>query len=123
MTHRAFAGLAMLVAIGVLGAPVSAHLAVSRTAPADGATVAASPAHVRVWFTQPPSDRLSRLELHGPSGEVELSPVQVNREDRSISAAVTGSLARGAYEVRWRTAGNDGHVMRGCFSFTVEPKP
>lgn len=124
MTCRAIAGTSLLVALGVLAAsPLLAHLAVSKTAPANGATLEKAPGQVQVWFTQPPSERVSQLELHGPGGAISLGEVQVNRDERTISAAVPASLDPGGYEVRWRTAGNDGHVMRGTFSFSVKSKP
>jgi methionine-rich copper-binding protein CopC len=99
---------------------LAAHLAVARTSPADNAALKSSPGRVQVWFTQPPSEKVSRLELHGSAGEVALGETAVNQQDRSISAAVPGALKPGSYEVRWRTAGNDGHVMRGAFRFSIE---
>lgn len=123
MTRHAIIRISLLVALGVAAAsPLLAHLAVSKTAPARGATLEKGPERVQVWFTQPPSDRLSHLELHGPDGEVALEEPRVDRDGHSISAAVTSSLGAGRYEVKWRTAGNDGHVMRGSFAFTIAPK-
>lgn len=107
--------------IAALVIPVSAHLAVVKTAPADKAGMKSPPERVQVWFTQPPSDRVSRLELHGPGGEVAVGETEVNRTEQWIAAAVKGSLEAGEYEVRWRTAGNDGHVMRGTFRFSLAP--
>jgi len=121
MPRRSFLAAFTLFALSA-AAPLFAHLAVVKTAPADGANVAASPARVQVWFNQPPSERLSHLELQGPGGEVTLVELQVKRDERSISAAVPSSLGAGRYEVKWRTAGNDGHVMRGSFAFTIAPK-
>ena len=112
----------MAAVLTALAAPpgLGAHLAVARTSPADKAALKSSPERVQVWFTQPPSAKVSRLELHGPAGEVALSETAVNQQDRSISAAIQGALKPGRYEVRWRTAGNDGHVMRGAFQFSIE---
>ena len=76
----------------------------------------------QVWFNQQPSPRISRLGLRGPDGrDVELGKVEVHSEDRSISAAVPAALPPGTYEATWRAAGDDGHVMRGAFTFTIVP--
>jgi methionine-rich copper-binding protein CopC len=101
---------------------VRAHLSVVKTMPADQSNVPVSPARVQVWFNQQPSPRISRLSLRGPDGkDVELGKVEVHSEDRSISAAVAAALPPGTYEATWRAAGDDGHVMRGTFTFTIVP--
>jgi len=120
--RRGTAAFAALFLFAVLTASLSAHLAVVKTSPGKDQTLDRPPPQVQVWFNQPPSERVSRLELHGPDGEVALAELRVNREDRSISAAVTGAPGAGRYEVRWRTAGNDGHVMRGTFAFSIASK-
>ena len=39
--------------------------------------------------------------------------------DKSMSTAVEGAMGDGAYKVAWQAAGDDGHVQKGEFSFTV----
>lgn len=111
---------ALAFAVGGLTVVLSAHLAVSKTLPADKATVTESPAQVQVWFTQQPSPRVSLLQMKGPAGDVELGETTINRDDRSIAASVPTTLAPGRYEVSWRTAGDDGHVMRGTYTFSLK---
>lgn len=118
---RSVAGALCFAIVAVLAVGVSAHLAVSKTMPADKSTVSESPARVQVWFTQQPSPRVSLLEMKGPAGEeIKLGDIEIVGRDRSIAAAVRGTLAPGRYEVAWRTAGDDGHVMRGTFAFSVK---
>jgi copper resistance protein C len=121
MTPRRTA-FALLVSFTLVTLPaaLAAHLTVLKTMPADGAVVTEPPAEVQVWFDQQPSPRVSRLDVKGPGGDVALDRIAVHAEDRSISAAVTGTLPAGAYEVTWRTAGDDGHVMRGTFTFVLK---
>jgi copper resistance protein C len=109
-------GLALLAVLPVI---LSAHLDVVKTMPADRSTVADAPSRVQIWFSQQPSSRVSRLDMKGPGGDVPLGGIEINREDRSIAAPVGRTLAPGSYEVSWRTAGDDGHVMRGTFTFTL----
>ena len=110
-----------LAIVAALTASVAAHLAVSKTVPADQSTVSKPPARVQVWFTQQPSPRISLLQMKGPGGaDVKLGDMEITRQDRSIAAAVHGTLSPGRYEVTWRTAGDDGHVIRGAFTFLLK---
>lgn len=113
-------GLCLSALLVVFAATAGAHLSVVKTAPANEATVTAPPSQIQVWFSQQPSPRVSRLDMRGPQGDVALEPVQINRQDQSMSAAIKGTLPPGRYEVAWRTAGDDGHVMRGTFVFTLQ---
>jgi methionine-rich copper-binding protein CopC len=115
-------GFFVLALMAAFTAGLAAHLSVLKTMPADDTTVSPPPERVQVWFNQQPSPRISRLELRGPGNEqVEIGQLEVHGEDRSISAAVPAPLAPGTYEATWRSAGDDGHVMRGTFTFTVGP--
>lgn len=120
-SDRFVLGLALLALVGVLTVGLSAHLAVSKTLPADASTVSAAPARIQVWFTQQPSPRVSLLQMKGPGGDVPLGEISLSRQDRSIAAPVDGTLTPGTYEVTWRTAGDDGHVLRGSFTFSLQP--
>lgn len=105
-----------LVAASV--AIVGAHMAVQKTMPEADEVLSESPQHIQVWFTQSPDPAISRLTLAGANGAVALGGTEV-RDDRSLMAALPAQLGAGAYTVRWRTAGDDGHTQRGEFAFTV----
>jgi copper resistance protein C len=96
-----------------------AHMKAARSEPAAGSTLTSSPARVQVWFTQVPDPKLSKLEVTGPAGAVKLNGFRVN-DDKSIAATVDGTLANGRYTVRWQSAGDDGHVQKGEFAFSVK---
>jgi len=113
----------VLMLMTALTAGLSAHLSVLKSSPGNGAHLSQSPERVQLWFDQQPSPRLSRLELRGPDERmVDLGKLEVHSEDRSISAPVPAPLAPGRYEATWRSAGDDGHVMRGTITFTVGTK-
>ena len=38
----------------------------------------------------------------------------------AIVAPVTGALKAGEYSVSWKTAGKDGHAVRGKYKFSVK---
>jgi methionine-rich copper-binding protein CopC len=107
------------VAIAVAATTVAlAHMKLAKSLPAADSTITSQPAKVQIWFTQAPDKAVSRLTLSGPAGEVKLGAVEVGA-DKSMSAAVQGATPDGAYKVAWQTAGDDGHVQKGQFAFTV----
>jgi methionine-rich copper-binding protein CopC len=110
--------LTMGAAVVALTIPLHAHMKASKFEPSANSTVTTSPAQVQVWFTQAPDPKVSRLEVAGVSGAVKLSGFEV-KPDRSIAAKIDDSLADGRYTVKWQAAGDDGHVQRGEFAFTV----
>lgn len=113
-------GVVVVSVLALFTAGLAAHLTVVKTLPANESTVAEPPELVQVWFNQAPAARVSRLELRGSSGEVALEKIEVDPKERSISAAVAAPLTPGSYEVAWRSAGDDGHVMRGTFTFAYK---
>ena len=115
-TIRVLCWSCVLVVFAV--ATAMAHLAATKTMPDADAVVADSPHHIQVWFTQDPDPAVSQLSLEGPAGAVELGDTSV-ADEKSLMAIVHGTLAAGSYTASWRTAGDDGHVRRGDFIFTV----
>jgi methionine-rich copper-binding protein CopC len=74
---------------------------------------------VQVWFTQAPDPKVSKIEVAGPGGAVKLGALQVTAE-KSIMAPVEAALGNGRYTASWQAAGDDGHVQKGTFSFSVQ---
>jgi len=110
----------MLLALCTLaaGAVVQAHAKVEKSEPADGATIAAAPASIQIWFSEAVDTKVSKIVLTGPSGAVKLGPAH-SMAPRSLMAGIGGTLADGAYTIDWQTAGDDGHVVKGAPHFTI----
>jgi copper resistance protein C len=118
--NRQNIGLASAFVVGVaLVAVLQAHMKVEKTEPADGATLGAAPPHVQLILSEKPDLKVTKLELAGASGKVTLGPAHM-MGDKALMAAVTGKMAPGKYTVNWQTAGDDGHVQKGSFAFTVK---
>lgn len=109
---------AVVVAL-IVTAVAQAHTKLEKSEPADGATLSAAPAMVQLFFNEKPDLKVSKVTLTGPSGNVELGAAH-SMADKDIMAGIKGSLANGKYTVNWQTAGKDGHVIKGAFSFTVQ---
>ena len=77
-----------------------------------------SPKIIQPWFSQSTELSVSNVGLEGPSGSVDLGDVQGTDDPTSFKATVPNSLGEGEYQVSWRTAGDDGHVLRGEYSFS-----
>ena len=107
-----------VVLAALCGATAVAHMAVQKTMPEDGAVLTQSPHHIQVWYTQSPDPAISRITLEGAGGDVDLGDTKVVN-DKSLVAMLPSTLRAGAYTVKWRTAGDDGHAQRGDFTFTV----
>ena len=118
-------GLAVLFVLGLLilaagpfSGPALAHNQLLKTEPAAHAALKTAPARVQFWFGEKPDMTITKITVKGPSGPVDLGPAHAVSE-KVIAADFKGKLAPGEYMVSWQTAGDDGHVSKGVFSFTV----
>lgn len=104
----------------VLGSGSLFHFGLSGSTPAADASVS-SPEELRLWFTQVPQDNSVSVRLIDAAGDlVEAGDPTYDTEDRKIiHVAVDGTLAAGTYTVAWRGIGDDGHVVRGDYAFSV----
>ncbi len=97
-----------------------AHAKLEKTEPAANATVTTAPPHVQLFFSEAPDAAVSKLAINGPSDKVKL--VQTHVMGKSLMAIVEGEMADGIYTVLWSTTGDDGHVQKGEFKFTLKRK-
>jgi methionine-rich copper-binding protein CopC len=104
------------------GARSAFHLHLVKSAPAASATVPTSPESIRLWFSQSPELAVTTVKVTGPgSAAVALAPL-ASGDSALVIAPVKTAMAPGSYSVAWRTMAKDGHVIRGTFSFRVEPR-
>ncbi len=103
----------------------SAHPFLRRSIPAASDTLATGPSQLRLVFSEPIELRFTRVQLVGPDGAPRSLGVLAVVPDSLgiVIAPITGVLPRGGYIVRWQAAGDDGHIIRGEFAFTVLAKP
>lgn len=114
--------LALGVTLALLGAgPVLAlHNHLEKSTPAADATVA-SPKEIRLWFAEKIDPKFSSITLmHADSTKIEIGKTHGTDDPKSVAAEVPAPLAAGRYLIRWRSAGDDGHAVRGTFAFSVK---
>lgn len=104
-------------------APALGHAHYERSDPADGATLAQSPAKVDVYFTQEVrrSGGLPTLVIVNDTGDQVQTSVTLDDADRKhMSAQLAPSLPAGRYTVIWHTlSDDDGEEAEGAFHFFV----
>lgn len=111
--------LALLAATAV-AVPAQAHAELKSSNPASGAVLDAPPKQIELTFSDvislPDGDAVT---ITGPDG-TKWPVSQAHAVDRTITAVVDGSTAKaGAHTLAWRAQADDGDVISGTFTFTV----
>ena len=65
--------------------------------------------------------KVSSITLAHNEADVALPALEATDDSKSLRVALPDSLGLGAgtYKVAWATAGDDEHVVKGSFSYTV----
>jgi len=114
----------LMIALGMLAMSMplvsmtaAAHSPLASSSPSDGAVVASAPEAIEMIFRG--KARLVRFRLTSADGaEVALGEdhlmVQATRH-----RVMVPSMGAGDFTARWRAMSEDGHVLKGDFSFRV----
>lgn len=105
----------------VLPGTAFAHASLKSAAPAAGAQLVTIPRELRLVFSEAPALVFSTLELIDPAGgRVALGALGTAADSRrALVAAIIGQMGAGTYTVVWQIAGDDGHPIRGRYTFTI----
>jgi len=97
------------------------HLRLLSTAPAADTVLAASPAEVRLVFSEPPQMGGTTVRLVNAAEELVASTdAAADPEDaKEVFIRPESPLPAGTYTVMWRVIAQDGHTQRGEFAFRV----
>lgn len=118
---RYFTALVLaLFAAMATAVPASAHAELKSSNPASGVTLGAAPTKVELVFSDvvslPDGDAVTLTEPDGTKWPVS----QQHAVDRTITAVVDGAAAKpGAHTLAWRARADDGDVVSGTFTFTL----
>ncbi|MDP9349467.1 MAG: CopD family protein [Gemmatimonadota bacterium] len=81
-----------------------------------------APRELRLIFNEDVELAFARLSLTGPQGGVALAPLALAQDSPKILLGeIRGALVPGPYTVAWQVASEDGHPVRGTYSFTLAP--
>ncbi len=111
-----------------------AHSPLSNVSPEDGTKLDDAPSEISMVFKSPA--KLIKLELlkeqasakksllgglfGNDGGEVVPLPNAVLMEMSDTHVIPLPKITGGDYQVKWRAMGEDGHVIKGDFAFTVD---
>lgn len=124
--NRRSAALVAVVAAalvpGLLAArPAFEHITMDRSVPGDGEKVAGQVTEIRLFFSGAPLLRGASVRIVNSARSLMRSspPAADSTDDKQLFVKIEPALPPGAYVVQWRCIADDGHVMRGDFSFEV----
>lgn len=111
----------LLFAVGALFAPAAgAHALLEETAPAQGATVDASPKEIRLRFIEPVDIPDGAITLYDSTGaRVDVGKAAHPEGRPAEVVASVPKLGRGSYVVSWKAMSADSHPINGAFTFAV----
>ena len=100
-----------------------AHIRLDQSSPGRDEVLQVMPSHLRLVFSGRIESRYTSVTLTAPDGAVVPTGdvVFVGGSDREITLELPALTQPGAYTVRWRTAGADGHVLEGSYAFVLAP--
>lgn len=115
--------LLLLASALVLAAPLAAtplHPRLLRSSPAADSRSAEMPRQLTLTFNEAPDLALTRITLLRGDVTLRTEALRHAADDaQTVVAPIVGELAPGRYTVRWQVTGDDGHPVRGNFSFEI----
>jgi copper transport protein len=102
------------------------HTELQASFPAAGTVHRIPIPEIRLRFSTAVQLGLSTVTVLGPGGvlrDADSLAYVAGSEERELSLPLRSTLTTGAYTVEWRSAGPDGHPIRGTFAFEVEWEP
>lgn len=120
INFRKTAGFIAVSAGVTLGATLAnAHATLVRAEPAVNGTVSA-PAAITLHFNEALSARVSNFKVTDVGGKEVMVMAAPAPDNKSLAAKPHAPLTAGSYTVSWTAVGDDGHPMKGTYSFTVK---
>jgi copper resistance protein C len=111
-----------LGALVVLGTAAMFHNHLVKSSPTAGESLKSSPTEVRLWFNERPEIPFTSVTLLTADSAKIVTIKAVKTDDSmAVAAPLAAPLKPGSYLITWRTAGSDGHAIRGTYGFTIAP--
>lgn len=110
--------ISLLAVMGIAAAaPVLAHVKQSSSVPADNAMLMQTPTTLSISFSGPV--KLTKVELLQNAATTIVFGFTPSLEAATQYSWPLPPLVAGNYQVNWVGLGNDGHKMKGDFSFML----
>ncbi len=97
------------------------HITMDRSVPADGEKLAQPVTEIRLFFSGAPLMRGASVRIANSARSLMRSspPAPDASDSKQLFVTIEPPLPPGVYVVQWRCIADDGHVMRGDFTFEV----
>ena len=116
----------VLAALAALALPASAwaHAALLKTSPSASVTVNTPPKRVALTYSEAVEPRFAIVSVTDAAGKRQTSgaPARSAADPNELDVPLK-QLREGWYLVFWRVISEDGHPVRGAFTFAVGPNP
>ncbi len=109
------AGAALLMTAG----PAMAHNVLVSSDPANGSSVSAGPAQIRLVFDQPVQAGFNTISVVGPDGSSRWEGGSAAVDGATVTAAVRPLGPAGQYTIGYRILSADGHPVTGEVKFSL----
>jgi methionine-rich copper-binding protein CopC len=122
MRFRQNLALIGVIFLALSVAPASAHTVLVNSIPQSESIISSLPPEITITFAEELIDigNSNSIEVFDSSGE-DTSQGQVTVAGPTLSKALITSEKTGIYKVEYRAVAADGHVIKGEFTFSVEP--
>ena len=108
----------IVLLLALIAGAVSADVQTKETDPPADAVVTRPPQTLRVWLTEEPDVRKSKMTLRGPTGEMALQGLHtMGYED--LMVRIVGKVVDGEYTATWSVIDASGATHTGEWKFTV----
>lgn len=112
--------LPLVLVLALQATSAFAHADLQSAIPADGTTVA-TPDAVVLTFTEAVSASLSGVVVTATDGRtVATGKATLSNDKATLTVPLPAKLGAGAYTVEWHALSDDGHKIKGAFTFTVQ---
>lgn len=115
----ALASAVIAVLIVSTAAPVAAHTGLESSQPSDGQVVDEPVERISLTFNRPVEPAGDGFTVSEGQGPHFLPDSQSSADGQTWWLDFDAPLGIGVYEVSWRVAAEDGHIVEGTFGFTV----
>lgn len=114
--------LILTVALALPLRAASAHPRLLKATPAAESRSAEAPRQIALTFNESLDLALTRVTVLRDGASLRPDSLHLaNGDDKTVVASLGAALAPGRYTVRWQVTGDDGHPVRGEYTFVVLP--
>ena len=117
---KTFTSVLIVLFIALGATPAWAHAKLLSTVPAANSFVTAAPTEIALTFNE--KIKLITSTVADKDGK-DVTSVGPARADGTSLRIPVAALRPGQYTVNYRITGDDGHVINGAMTFSVQAKP